>query len=65
MLGTARLLGQTTGAALVALIFARMTVSGTTTCLYLAAGFAVAAAGVSSLRLRPSRRPVTSAPAGE
>jgi DHA2 family multidrug resistance protein-like MFS transporter len=65
MLGTARLLGQTTGAALVALIFARMTVTGTTTCLYLAAGFAVAAAGVSSLRLRPVRTPVTSATLGE
>ena len=52
MLGTARLLGQTTGAALVALIFARLPQDGTTLCLYLAATFAVAAAFVSTLRLR-------------
>ena len=51
MLGTARLLGQTTGAALVALTFARMPLHGTIMCLYVAAGFALAAAGVSSLRL--------------
>jgi DHA2 family multidrug resistance protein-like MFS transporter len=55
MLGTARLLGQTTGAALVALIFARVPVGGTKICLYLAALFAVAAAIVSSLRLREAR----------
>jgi DHA2 family multidrug resistance protein-like MFS transporter len=51
MLGTARLLGQTTGAALVALIFARLPEIGTIVCLYVAAGFALLAACVSSLRL--------------
>ena len=51
MLGTARLLGQTTGAALVALIFGRIPEGGTTVCLYVAALFALAAAGVSSMRL--------------
>jgi DHA2 family multidrug resistance protein-like MFS transporter len=58
MLGTARLLGQTTGAALVALIFARLPAMGTIVCLYVAAGFALAAALVSSLRLlEPARGP--------
>ncbi len=56
MLGTARLLGQTTGAALVALIFARAPQGGTTICLYVAAAFALAAAAVSMLRLRETRR---------
>ena len=51
MLGTARLLGQTTGAALVALIFARIPADNVRMCLFLAAGFAFVAAGVSSLRL--------------
>ncbi len=58
MLGTARLLGQTTGAALVALIFARLPQWGTIMCLYVAAGFALAAAGVSSLRLLEPASPV-------
>jgi DHA2 family multidrug resistance protein-like MFS transporter len=51
MLGTARLLGQTTGAALVALIFARSAEHGETVSLYVGAAFALLAAGVSSLRL--------------
>jgi DHA2 family multidrug resistance protein-like MFS transporter len=51
MLGTARLLGQTTGAALTALIFGRFPVAGTTRALELAAIVAAAAAIVSSLRL--------------
>ena len=51
MLGTARLLGQTIGAALVALAFARMPLRGTEVSLYVGVGFALAAAGVSSLRL--------------
>ena len=51
MLGTARLLGQTVGAALVALLFGRMPQNATTVALYIAAGFAVAAAIVSCLRL--------------
>jgi len=58
MLGTARLLGQTIGAALTALIFARAPGTGTTLCLYVAASFAIAAAVVSTLRLREGRRPV-------
>jgi DHA2 family multidrug resistance protein-like MFS transporter len=51
MLGTARLLGQTMGAALVAFSFARMPEHGTTLSLYIGVGFALAAAAVSSLRL--------------
>jgi DHA2 family multidrug resistance protein-like MFS transporter len=55
MLSTARLMGQTTGAALVALIFNLFPQRGTAICLFLAAGFAAAAAIVSVLRLLPSR----------
>ncbi|HJW41259.1 MAG TPA: MFS transporter [Rhizomicrobium sp.] len=51
MLGTARLLGQTLGAALVALVFSRVAGHGTVVSLYVAVGFALAAAAVSSLRL--------------
>jgi DHA2 family multidrug resistance protein-like MFS transporter len=51
MLGTARLLGQTIGAALVALSFARLPLHGTELSLYIGVGFALAAAAVSSLRL--------------
>ncbi len=51
MLGTARLLGQTIGAALVALAFARMPADGTRLALYIGVGFALTAAAVSSLRL--------------
>jgi len=54
MLGSARLLGQTTGAALVALLFARMPLYGNEAALLLGAGFAVLAAGVSSIRLLES-----------
>jgi DHA2 family multidrug resistance protein-like MFS transporter len=59
MLGTARLLGQTGGAALVALIFARSGEHGETISLFVAAAFAIVAAGVSALRLR--ERPETAA----
>jgi DHA2 family multidrug resistance protein-like MFS transporter len=52
MLGTARLLGQTTGAAIVALSFARLPQSGETVALYIGVGLATAAAIVSMLRLR-------------
>ena len=62
MLGTARLLGQTTGAALVALTFGLYHGEATRECLTLAGGFSAAAAVVSALRLvdwggylRPSR----------
>ena len=51
MLGSARLLGQTTGAALVALLFARIPAHGNEASLLVAAGFAIAAACVSSIRL--------------
>ena len=51
MLGTARLLGQTMGAALVAFAFARVPAHGTQTSLYIGVGFALTAAAVSSLRL--------------
>jgi DHA2 family multidrug resistance protein-like MFS transporter len=51
MLGTARLLGQTGGAALVALLFARFPHQGPTIALFLATGFALVATGVSLARL--------------
>jgi DHA2 family multidrug resistance protein-like MFS transporter len=51
MQATARLFGQTTGAALVALVFATMPVGGTTWTLILATGAAGIAAAVSFSRL--------------
>jgi DHA2 family multidrug resistance protein-like MFS transporter len=51
MLGTARLLGQTIGAALVALIFGLTGAAGTTIALAVASGIALVAAIVSCLRL--------------
>ena len=51
MLGTARLLGQTIGAALVSLFIARFALDGTRIALFAAAGFAIAGAIVSTLRL--------------
>jgi DHA2 family multidrug resistance protein-like MFS transporter len=51
MLGTARLLGQTTGAALVALFLARYPVDGTRFALLAGAGFALFGAALSMLRL--------------
>lgn len=51
MLGTARLMGQTIGAALVALIFGLLPNRGTTMALAVGAGFAAAAAAISFLRL--------------
>ncbi|ALS65328.1 MFS transporter [Pandoraea apista] len=58
MLGTARLTGQTTGAALVALVFSVAPDGfGTRASLYVAASFAAVAAVVSSLRTLPSAQP--------
>jgi len=59
MLGTARLLGQTIGAALVASLFGRVPHHATTIALFIAAGFAIAGACVSALRLveRPASLP--------
>jgi len=51
MLGTARLLGQTIGAALVASLFARVPHHATTVALFVASGFAIVGAVVSALRL--------------
>jgi DHA2 family multidrug resistance protein-like MFS transporter len=51
MLGTARLLGQTTGAALVALFLGRFATEGTQISLLTAAGFALTGAVLSMLRL--------------
>jgi DHA2 family multidrug resistance protein-like MFS transporter len=51
MLGTARLLGQTIGAALVASLFGRVPHHATTVALFVASGFALLAACVSTLRL--------------
>ncbi len=51
MLGTARLLGQTTGAALVALFLARYPDDGTRIALLAGGGFALLGAALSTLRL--------------
>src|SRR5438046_1099676 len=54
MLGTARLLGQTTGAALVALFLARNPADGTQIALLAGAGFALLGAALSMPRLSPA-----------
>lgn len=54
MLGTTRLLGQTTGAALAALFFKIFPENGTYMCLYLGAGVAIVAALVSLSRIGKS-----------
>lgn len=54
MLGTARLLGQTTGAALVALLLGRYAIEGTRIALLTAVGFALCGALLSMLRLSPA-----------
>jgi len=54
MLGTARLLGQTTGAALVALFLARSPADGTQISLFAGVGFALLGAVLSLLRLSPA-----------
>jgi len=51
MLGTGRLLGQTAGAALAALLFARLPLQAPVVALLIASGFALAAAFVSLARL--------------
>ncbi len=56
MLSTARLLGQTLGAALVAMIFSLVPGRGTTLSIAVAAGFSLLAASVSLLRLNVKRR---------
>jgi len=55
MLGTARLLGQTSGAALVALMFNLFDTHGTHASLILAGCFSSAAAMVSTMRLMQPR----------
>lgn len=55
MLGTARLLGQSSGAALVALLFNLAGNSGTHTALLLAGSLAVLAAAISGLRVTQPR----------
>jgi DHA2 family multidrug resistance protein-like MFS transporter len=54
MLGTARLLGQTTGAALVALFLGRYPIEGTRIALLTGVGFALCGAALSMLRLSPT-----------
>ena len=54
MLGTDRVLGQTVGAALVALMLARYGLSGTHYSLLVAAGFALVGGALSVLRLAPA-----------
>lgn len=57
MLATARLLGQTIGAALVAVMFGLTAAHATTVSILLAAAVAVVAAGVSCLRLMEGAAP--------
>jgi DHA2 family multidrug resistance protein-like MFS transporter len=54
MLGTARLLGQTVGAALVALLLARFAADGARLSLFAGAGFALVGGMFSMLRLAPA-----------
>jgi MFS transporter, DHA2 family, multidrug resistance protein len=54
MLGTARLLGQTIGAALVSLFLARYPLDGTRMSLLAGVGFAVLGAALSMLRVSPA-----------
>lgn len=54
MLGTARLLGQTTGAALVSLFLARYPAEGTRISLLVGVGFALLGSALSMLRLSPA-----------
>src|SRR6202012_2141662 len=56
MLGTARLLGQTTGAALVALFLGRYPIEGTQVSLLVAVAFALSGAVLSMLRLSEAGR---------
>ena len=58
MLGTARLLGQTTGAALMALMFNLFDERGTTAALLAGAAIAIIAGGVSCTRLVKRNRPI-------
>jgi len=58
MLSTARLLGQTMGAAMVSLFFGIYPQHSTTLAILTAAAVAAVAAGVSFLRLRHQRRPL-------
>lgn len=58
MLGTARLMGQSIGAALVAVLLSHFAEYGTLLSLYMAAGFASVAAVVSTLRVATRTRPV-------
>jgi len=51
MLGTARLLGQTIGAALVSLLIGRFALDGSRIALLVGVGFAVTGAVLSTLRL--------------
>jgi len=51
MLGTARLVGQSVGTALVAFVFSLSLTRGTTNALLLGAAMAIAGAVVSSLRI--------------
>ena len=54
MLGTARLLSQTIGAALVALLLGRYPTDGTRVALLIGVGFAIFGAALSMLRLSPA-----------
>ena len=65
MLGTARLLGQTLGAAGVAILFRAYTERGANIALFIAAGMALAAAVVSTLRLFDGGPPGANNPRSE
>ena len=64
MLGTARLLGQTTGAALVALFLARYPSEGTQISLFVGVGFALLGAALQHAALVAGRRARRRAGAG-
>lgn len=59
MLGMARLLGQTTGAAFAALMFAFFAASSMKMSLYLGAAFAIISAVISGVRIFYSKNPLT------
>ena len=58
MISTARLLGQTAGATLVAMVFGLFPEHGTRVALSVATAFALGAAIVSSVRLSQFGRPI-------
>ena len=61
MLGTARLLGQTSGAIVTSLLFSLFPARGWVV-MFVAAGLALAGAGISMLRVRAGQQPMSAGP---